>query len=144
MKTITAPARTWTFQPPAWTHLGPFTETCPGFCRTDHAGDLDAHPEDLWHQQFGPSIRTPLASTDAKFLQHRVLEAQLTVRPYAVNPAEQVPHVAVEFYDGVWTPPMDPDQLAEFTNRLAGHVDNLRIMHTQLVAALDEHQAGGQ
>lgn len=144
MTTTAAPHRTWTFTPPDSANLGPVTTTCPVFCRTDHTPDMAhrIHPEDIWCQQFGPSVRTPLSSTDDKYLQCRVLEAQLTMRPFVANLAEQVPHVTVEFDEGVWTPPMNPDQFAEFINRLALHVDSLRIMHGQLVTALAEHQAG--
>lgn len=146
MTTITAPARTWTFQPPAHLGLGTVTETCPRFCRSDHTADMQHHvyPEDVWHQQVGPGLVLRLSESEDGFEQWRVAEAQLTVRPYSPNPAEQVPHVDVEWVDGVWTGAMDPEQLEAFIGQLDAHVGRLRIVHTQLVKALAEHQAGAQ
>lgn len=146
MKATTLPARTrtWQFQPPTWTGLGPVTETCTEFCRNDHSSDQGAHPSDVWHQAFETGLVLQLSETEAVFEEWRVLEAQLTTRPHAPDPAVQVPHVAVEFVEGVWTPTMDAETFGDFIDRLAAHVGRLRVMHSQLVQAVAEHQAGGQ
>lgn len=148
MKSTTLPARTrtWTFQPPAWANLGPVTETCPSFCRTDHSGDQRAHPEDVWHQQVGPSVRIRLSESEGKdtFLALRVLETQLTSRPHSPDPDEQVPHVAIEWAEGIWTDALDVDGVDEVIAKLSTFVDNLKIVRGQLVRALAEHQDGAQ
>jgi hypothetical protein len=148
VKSTTLPARTrtWTFRPPERLGLGVITEVCPQFCRADHTHDMDGttHPTDIWHQQVGPSMRLRLSESEDEFEQWRVMEAQLTVRPYSPNPAEQVPHVDVEYVEGVWTGAMGPEQLADFIGQLDAHVDRLRIVHAQLVKALAEHRAAGR
>lgn len=142
---ITTEPRTWTFQPPAWVGCGPITETCPTFCRQDHTGDQRAHPEDIWHQQMGPAVRVKLSAIESDdFPVERVLEAQLTTRPHCPQRSERVPHVTIEWSEGLWTEPLDPDGLAALIHSLSAHVDNLRIVHSQLVKAVAEHQDGGQ
>ena len=112
--------------------------------QSDHSHDQEGytHPSDIWHQMFGPSVTLRLSENDEEFEDWRVLDAYLNVAPHSEDPAERVPHAALEFTHGVWTPALAPAAFAEVINRLAAHVDQLRVMHTQLVAAVAEHAAG--
>ncbi|MFG3363572.1 DUF6907 domain-containing protein [Streptomyces sp. NPDC048156] len=68
-----------------------------------------------------------------------LLCAQLDVNPDStVSPAHRVPHVLVEVAADAYTRPMDPEQLAEFIDTVAGQLEELRAMHPRLTAARDE------
>lgn len=68
-----------------------------------------------------------------------LLCAHLAVSPNStVSPAYQVPHVLVEVAADTYTRPMDPDQLAEFIETVAGQLDELRLIHSRLAAARAE------
>lgn len=146
MTTITAPPRTWTFQPPASLGIGPITTTCLSFCESDHGPDQAGctHPSDVWHQAYGPSITLRLTEAEGKFENWRVLEAYLNARPFSPIAAERAPHAAMQLSDNVWTDALDPQAFAEVIDKLAAHVDQLRVMHRQLVAAVAEYEAGGR
>ncbi|GAA1328503.1 hypothetical protein GCM10009647_066780 [Streptomyces sanglieri] len=58
-----------------------------------------------------------------------------------VSPAYRVPHVLVEVAADTYTRPMDPNQLAEFIQTVAGQLDELRVMHPRLAAARAEWAA---
>lgn len=57
------------------------------------------------------------------------------------SPAYRVPHVLVEVAADMYTRPMDPDQLAEFIETVAGQLEELRAMHPWLAAARAEWAA---
>lgn len=112
--------------------------TCAEFCRNDHSRDIlsPTSATDIWHQDQGIGVEVCLSDTNEPATPWRVLEPQLTVIP-GLDDAEgyQVPHVNIEFVEGVWSGPLGPDQLAEFIGTLSDGLAGLRLMHSKLIAA---------
>ncbi|MEU6201878.1 hypothetical protein [Streptomyces sp. NPDC047061] len=72
----------------------------------------------------------------------QVLCAHLAVSPDSTaSPAYCIPHVLVEVAADMYSRPMDPDQLAEFIETVAGQLEELRRMHPRLTAARAEWAA---
>ena len=114
------------------------TVTCPSFCRNDHSSDIlmPTHGVDIWHQDHGVGVHVHLSDTNDPPVTWRVLEPQLAVIPSSDSPkGYEVPHVNVEFVEGVWTGPLGPDELSEFIETLADGLDKIRAMHAKLVTA---------
>jgi hypothetical protein len=124
---------------------------------TEHEASLTAfrwlhrHNTRRRHSRLGQ--RNPIASARAEaYAEHAegyedyeswpLLCAQLDVAPDStVSPAYRVPHVLVEVAADMYTRPMNPDQLAEFIEAVAGQLEELRAMHPRLAAARAEWDA---
>ncbi|MFE7129198.1 DUF6907 domain-containing protein [Streptomyces sp. NPDC057617] len=120
------------------------TVTCPSWCTTDHHDDMDgkAHPSDVHHELYGPVAYAEYTEAYEDYKSWQLLCAHLGVSPDStVSPAHRVPHVLVEVAVDMYTRPMDPDQLAEFIETVAGQLEELRAMHPRLTAARAEWAA---
>ncbi|MDJ0345968.1 hypothetical protein QMK19_30505 [Streptomyces sp. H10-C2] len=140
---ITAP-RTWTFTVPAWCNFhAELTQVCPTFCTDDHASDIDTPtpPSDICHGQFIDGCIVQLTDSNQPTEPWGVLSGHLQVSPYSTDPRDRVPHVSVELVQEIWTDALNPEQLAELIEKLAGRVENLRHVHAELVAAVAEWEA---
>jgi hypothetical protein len=142
--TIAAAPRAYTFQSPA--RLGfhsEFTSPCPGFCTDNHRDSgASEHPVDVSHSMSGGTLDLLVAAPGEQAQECTVMEAFLTVHPYALDPAQRVPHAVATVLDSSETPPLDPDAFAEVIDRFAAQVDRMREMHALLVEAVAAHQGG--
>ncbi|MEU8700327.1 hypothetical protein AB0C61_22200 [Streptomyces sp. NPDC048680] len=132
------PQRTWTYDD---RHGTQHTVTCPSWCSTTHTDDLDRnrHPTDVYHQLYGAEASAEYSEAYEEYESWPLLCATLGVSPNStVSPAYRVPHVLVEVAADTYTRPMDPDQLAEFIQTVAGQLDELRVMHSRLTEARAE------
>ncbi|MEU9340322.1 hypothetical protein AB0D74_03735 [Streptomyces sp. NPDC048278] len=121
------------------------TATCTDFCRNDHSRDIltPTYAADIWHQDHGVGVQIPLSDTHELATPWRVLEPQLAVTPGADDSdGYQVPHVNIEFVEGVWSGPLGPDELADFIDALSDGLATLRLMHGKLVAARADWPVG--
>ncbi|WP_424868592.1 DUF6907 domain-containing protein [Streptomyces sp. SAI-229] len=112
--------------------------SCPAFCRSDHSRDIlsPTYAADIWHQDCGVGVAIRLSDNNDPPATWRVLEPQLAVIPDSCDTeGYQVPHVSVEFVEGVWSGPLGPDELADFIETLSGGLGKLRAMHKKLVTA---------
>ncbi|MBM7438658.1 hypothetical protein [Streptomyces sp. HB132] len=101
--------------------------------------DCNRHPADVHHQLYGAEAG---AEYSEAYESWPLLCATLGVSPNSrVSPAYRVPHVLVEVAADTYTGPMDPNQLAEFIQTVAGQLDELRVMHPRLTAARAEWAA---
>ncbi|SMF64664.1 hypothetical protein [Streptomyces sp. Amel2xC10] len=118
--------------------------TCPTWCRAGHEMDqyLTTDPADITHQACGREASVQ-ANAHGVYEDWRILSAHLDSVPDAQEPERRWPHVTVELVDDVWSPPMDPDQLGEFIDVVAGQVAELRRMHAELLAARSLKVVGG-
>ncbi|WP_436800882.1 DUF6907 domain-containing protein [Streptomyces avermitilis] len=118
--------------------------TCPSWCTTDHTDDMDGtrHPAEVHHQVYGAKTYAEYTEGYEEYASWPLLCAHLDVSPLStVSPAYRVPHVLVEVAADMYTRPMDPDQLAEFIETVAGQLEELRAMHPRLAAARTEWAA---
>jgi hypothetical protein len=139
--TATAPGRTWTYTGRSGTG---YTITCPSWCKTDHTHDMESKsaPSDVHHQLYGAEAHAEYTEAYEEYESWPLLCAHLAVSPDStVSPAYRVPHVAVEVTADTWTRPMDPDQLTEFIDTVAGQLEELRAMQPRLTAARAEWAA---
>ncbi|MFE1961547.1 DUF6907 domain-containing protein [Streptomyces sp. NPDC059479] len=140
-KKAATPGRTWTYDDICGTR---HTVTCPSWCTTDHHDDMDGkrHPSDVHHELYGPVAYAEYTEGYEDYRSWQLLCAHIAVTPDStVSPAYRVPHVLVEVAVDMYTRPMDPDQLAEFIETVAGQLEELRAMHPRLTAARAEWAA---
>ncbi|MFF0136514.1 DUF6907 domain-containing protein [Streptomyces sp. NPDC005227] len=140
-ETAAGSGRTWTYDDIYGVR---HTITCPSWCTTDHAEDIDGtrHPADVHHQLYSAVAYAEYTEGYEDYKSWQLLCAHLAVSPDStVSPAYRVPHVLVEVAADMYTRPMDPDQLAEFTETVAGQLEELRAMHPRLTAARAEWAA---
>ncbi|MDW4904439.1 hypothetical protein RB628_03570 [Streptomyces sp. ADMS] len=134
------PNRTWTY-----TRQGDraiVSVTCPSWCESDHRTDqyLTTAPEDIHHEAYGREV-TVKANETGTYEDRRILSAKLTVAPDSDEAQCRAPHVQAEIVDDVWSRPMGPDELGAFIGAVAGQLDELRALHTRLVAIRAENTA---
>ncbi|GGZ21377.1 hypothetical protein GCM10010300_76390 [Streptomyces olivaceoviridis] len=135
------PGRVWTYNDMYGTR---HTVTCPSWCTTAHTLDTDGkrHPADVYHQLYGAVAYAEYTEGYEDYRSWQLLSAHLAVSPDSpVSPAYRVPHVLVEVAADMYTRPMDPDQLAEFIETVAGQLEELRAMHPRLTTARAEWAA---
>ncbi|MEU0244910.1 hypothetical protein ABZ192_11370 [Streptomyces sp. NPDC006235] len=141
IETAATAGRTWTYDDRYGTR---HTVTCPSWCTVDHTDDMDGtrHPADVHHQLYGTVAHAEYTEGYEDYMSWQLLCAHLAVSPDStVSPAYRVPHVLVEVAADMYTRPMDPDQLAEFIETVAGQLEELRAMHPRLAAARAEWAA---
>ncbi|WP_329598753.1 hypothetical protein OIE43_29905 [Streptomyces pseudovenezuelae] len=133
--------RTWTYDDRYGTR---HTVTCPSWCTVDHTDDMDGtrHPADVHHQMYGTVAHAEYTEGYEDYKPWPLLCAHLAVSPDSTaSPAYRVPHVLVEVAANMYTRPMDPDQLTELIETVAGQLEELRAMHPRLAAARAEWAA---
>jgi len=141
----TSRPRAYTFTAPA--RLGFYAElttACLGFCDGRHPTGGSEHPVDVSHSTGGATLDLVLTAPGQPAEERYVVETYVNQRPYALDPAQRVPHAIVAVLEGAETAPLDPDAFAEVIERFAAHLDHMRAMHAVLVEAVAEHQAGAQ
>ncbi|MFF1679453.1 DUF6907 domain-containing protein [Streptomyces sp. NPDC058256] len=139
-ETAAGPGRTWTYDDIYGVRQ---TITCPSWCTTDHTEDMDGtrHPVDVRHQMYGAEAYAEYTEGCEDYKPWPLLCAQLDVGPDSTVSAYRVPHVLVEVAADMYTRPMNPEQLAEFIETVAGQLEELRTMHPRLAAARAEWAA---
>ncbi|WEH18402.1 hypothetical protein [Streptomyces sp. VNUA24] len=140
-ETATAPSRTWTYDDVHGTRR---TITCPSWCTTDHTDDMDGtrHPADVHHKRYGAEAYAEYTDGYEDYASWQLLCACLAISPDStISSAYRVPHVAVEVAADTYTRPMDPEQLAEFIETVAGQLEELRALQPRLTAARAEWAA---
>ncbi|KMS71092.1 hypothetical protein ACM01_28645 [Streptomyces viridochromogenes] len=140
-ETAATPGRAWAYDDRYGTR---HTVTCPSWCTTDHTDDMDGtrHPADVHHQLYGAVAFAEYTEGYEDYKSWQLLGAHLAMSPDSTaSPAYRVPHVLVEVAADLYTRPMDPDQLAEFIEAVAGQLEELRAMHPRLTAARAEWTA---
>ncbi|MFG2368517.1 DUF6907 domain-containing protein [Streptomyces mirabilis] len=140
-ETAAAPSRTWTYDDMDGTrHI----VACLSWCTTDHTDDMDGtrHPVDVHHELHGAVAYAEYTEGYEDHKSWQMLYAHLAVSPDSTaSPAYRAPHVLVEVAADMYTRPMDPNQLAEFIETVAGQLEELRTMHPRLTAARAEWAA---
>ncbi|MFD5483788.1 DUF6907 domain-containing protein [Streptomyces hawaiiensis] len=137
-ETAATPGRTWTYDDRYGTR---HTVNCPSWCTTEHHDDMDGtrHPADVHHQLYGTVAHAEYTEGYEDYKSWQLLCSHLAVSPDSTaSPAYRVPHVLVEVAADMYTRPMQPDQLAEFIETVAGQLEELRAMQPKLVAARAE------
>jgi hypothetical protein len=100
------------------------------------------HLSDIHHHLYGAEANAEYTDAYEEYESWPVLCAHLAVSPAStVSRAYRVPHVLVEVAADLYTRPMDPNQLAEFIETVAGQLEELRAMHPRLTAARAERAA---
>ncbi|MFF5345366.1 DUF6907 domain-containing protein [Streptomyces althioticus] len=138
IETAATAGRTWTYDDRYGTR---HTVTCPSWCTVDHTDYIDGtrQPADVHHQMYGTVAHAEYTEGYEDYKSWQLLCAHLAVSPDSpTSPAYRVPHVLVEVAADTYTRPMDPDQLAEFIETVAGQLEELRAMHPRLAAARAE------
>ncbi|MGW6736297.1 DUF6907 domain-containing protein [Streptomyces sp. NPDC055013] len=141
IETAATAGLTWTYDDRYGTR---HTVTCPSWCTVDHTDDMEGtrHPADVHHQMYGTVAHAEYTEGYEDYKPWQLLCAHLAVSPDSTaSPAYRVPHVLVEVAADMYTRPMDPDQLAEFIETVAGQLEELRAMHPRLAAARAEWAA---
>ncbi|MGW1102747.1 DUF6907 domain-containing protein [Streptomyces sp. NPDC002540] len=115
--------------------------TCMRGCTANHSAEMDApaHPDDVWCQSAGEDVFLPVNETGSpEFV--RVLSSTLNVMPFSTTIAYRLPHVSIEVMQDSWIEGLDPDGLETVIGTLAERVEQLRVVHEQLVKARAEYR----
>ena len=126
---------------------GQVIEACPAWCTADHRADLLSNLDDLIHHGPEVAVEIPVVEHwedgEPVTYQAPALIARLHVDPYSTNPRRNRPFATLEVMEDVTADELGPDDLAAIIEQFRAHVNRLVAVHTQLVAAVAEHGAGG-
>jgi len=134
--------RTWTFTDKETGQ--PRNVVCLPGCTISHVADIEtpSYPVDVfcWNQSDRAAVTLPI-DTSGEPEEYRVLNAFIEANPFSAEISRRLPFAVIEVIDEHWITPLDPDGLQTVINLLAGQVEQLRRVHTELVRLRREHMA---